>query len=311
MTIGVVVIGRNEGERLERCLASVPDGALVYVDSGSIDGSVALARARGAVVVELDPARPFTAARARNEGFRRLLELAPDLACVQFVDGDCELAAGWLEKASSFLGRNGRVAAVCGRLREKYPQRTVYNLLCDIEWDAPPGGAKACGGNAMMRVAAFAGVQGYRADLVGGEEPELCVRLRAAGWHIQRLNEEMALHDAAISRFGQWWKRTQRNGYAFAAGAHLHGAGPERHWVRESRSAWLWGFALPLLAASLTGIAGPWGLAVLAAYPLQVVRVALRGGRSRRENWWYALFVVLGKVPEAVGQLAFQLRRFQ
>lgn len=313
--IGVVVIGRNEGERLERCLATViPAKAgtrfgLVYVDSGSTDGSVALARARGAEVVELDAASPFTAARARNAGFRRLLETQPQFDYVQFLDGDCELVAGWLEHAAAFLSRHEDVAAVCGRLREKHPERTVYNLLCDIEWDAPRGAARTCGGIAMIRVDALVAARGYRAELIAGEEPELCARLRAAGWRVWRLDAEMAAHDAAISRFGQWWRRTLRAGYAFAQGAALHGAPPERLGVRESRSACLWGFGLPLLAAACMAVAGPWGLAVLAAYPLQVVRLALRGARSPGENWRRALFLVLGKFPEMLGQLKFRIER--
>jgi glycosyltransferase involved in cell wall biosynthesis len=304
--IGVVVIGRNEGQRLERAFASVPHKVLVYVDSGSTDGSVALALSKGADVVELDRATPFTAARARNAGVKRL----PEVQYVQFLDGDCELAPGWLERAERFLAENPRVAAVCGRLREKHPQRTVYNLLCDIEWDAPPGDARTCGGIAMMRVDALAAVHGFRADLVAGEEPELCARLRAAGWRIWRLDAEMAAHDAAISRFGQWWRRTLRAGYAFAQGAALHGAPPERLGVRESRSAWFWGLVLPIFAAACVGVGGPWGLAVLAAYPLQVARLALRGARSRSENWWHALFLVLGKFPELAGQLKFRLQRY-
>jgi len=47
--IDAVVIGRNEGERLVACLASL-GGEIrraVYVDSGSTDGSVAAARAAG------------------------------------------------------------------------------------------------------------------------------------------------------------------------------------------------------------------------------------------------------------------------
>ena len=302
--IGVVVIGRNEGQRLARALASVSNDLLVYVDSGSTDDSVALARAHGAEVVELDRASPYTAARARNAGFASLIGQHPELRYVQFLDGDCELAAGWLESAAAFLSQQGDVAAVCGRLREKHPQRTVYNLLCAIEWDGAPGAARTCGGIAMMRVEALATARGFRADLVAGEEPELCARLRAAGWRIWRLDAEMAAHDAAIARFSQWWLRTLRAGYAFAQGAALHGAPPERLGVRESRSAWLWGFALPLLAAVCTGVAGPWGLAVLAAYPLQVVRLALRG-----ENWWRALFLVLGKFPEMLGQIKFRLER--
>lgn len=307
--IGVVVVGRNEGERLERCLASVRAPALVYVDSGSHDQSVALARARGIEAVELDSSAPFTAARARNAGFACLMRQHPGMRYVQYLDGDCELAAGWLERAAAFLSRHGDVAAVCGRLREKHPEHTVYNLLCDIEWDAPRGETRMCGGVSMMRVEALAAAGGYRADLIAGEEPELCARLRAAGWRIWRLDAEMASHDAAISRFGQWWRRTLRAGYAFAQGAALHGAPPERLGVRESRSAWFWGFGLPLLAAACAGAAGPWGLALLAAYPVQVARLALRGGRSPRENWWHAAFLVLGKFPEMLGQLKYRLER--
>lgn len=45
-SLGVVVIGRNEGERLKRCLASLLGNVdqIVYVDSGSTDGSVQLAQ---------------------------------------------------------------------------------------------------------------------------------------------------------------------------------------------------------------------------------------------------------------------------
>jgi glycosyltransferase involved in cell wall biosynthesis len=302
--IGVVVIGRNEGRRLERCLASIPKITLVYVDSGSTDDSVALARAKGAEVVELDRAAPFTAARARNAGFAFLIGRHPGLRYVQFLDGDCELAAGWLERAATFLAQHQDLAAVCGRLREKHPQDTVYNLLCDIEWDGAPGEARTCGGIVMMRVDALASVGGWRSDLIAGEEPELCARLRAAGWRIWRLDTEMAAHDAAIARFGQWWRRTLRAGYAFAQGAALHGAPPERLGVRESCSAWLWGCGIPLLAIGLTSWLGFWGLALLAAYPLQVVRLGLRG-----ENWWRALFLVLGKFPEVLGQLKFRIER--
>jgi GT2 family glycosyltransferase len=304
MKPGVVVIGRNEGERLGVCLDSVVRLAvpMVYVDSGSTDGSVAMARRAGIPVVELDPGSPFTAARARNEGFRFLRQAFPGLAYVQFVDGDCALANGWLEKAVEFLDQHERVAAVCGRLREQFPRATVYHLLCDIEWDLPAGESSACGGIAMVRASAFESAQGFRADLACGEEPELCVRLRAAGWRIWRLPDEMATHDAGMTRFGQWWKRSQRTGYGYAACASL--------WVRESRRAWFWGLAMPLAAILCTAFAGPSGLALLAIYPLQVARLALRGARSTRENWWHALFLVIGKFPEMLGQLKFLARRY-
>ncbi len=307
----VIAIGRNEGERLKRCLESIVGIAsrVVYVDSGSTDGSVEMARAMGVDVVELDMRLPFTAARARNEGFRHLRELAPNLAYMQFVDADCEIVAGWLEKAIAFLDAHRDVALVCGRLRERYPERSIYNMLCDIEWDTPVGEAKACGGIGLMRADAFEKINGYRANLIAGEEPELCVRLRAAGWRIWRLDKEMALHDASMTRFGQWWKRSKRSGYAFAEGASLHGAPPARLWMRESRSAWFWGLGLPLFAFVCTALVGPFGLVAFVIYPLQVVRLALRGNRSMRENWWRAGFLVLGKFPEMLGQMKFLFHR--
>ncbi|NWG87686.1 MAG: glycosyltransferase [Hydrogenophilaceae bacterium] len=308
--IGVVVIGRNEGERLRRCLESVRGSAaiMVYVDSGSTDGSVDLARSLGAEVVELDMRMPFTAARARNTGFQRLIELMPELAYAQLVDGDCELHPEWIGQALAYLDAHPGVAMLCGRLRERFPEHSVYNRLCDMEWDTPIGETKACGGIAMVRADAFGQARGFRSDLIAGEEPELGIRLRANGWRIWRIDAEMAWHDAAMFRFGQWWKRSVRAGYAFAEGAHLHGRAPERHWVRESISAWIWGLAIPLVA-TLTVIWAGWsGMAVLAIYPLQILRLSLRSRGAGGAAGWRAVFLILGKFPELIGQLKFMWR---
>ena len=113
---------------------------------------------------------------------------------------------------------------------------------------------------------------GYRDDLIAGEEPELCVRLRAAGWKIWRLDHEMTLHDAAMLHFAQWWRRQMRSGYAFAQGAHLHGRPPERHWVWESRRALMWGIGFPLAVIGAIFAWGWWGALLLLVYPLQILR---------------------------------------
>lgn len=303
---GVVVIGRNEGERLVRCIDSVVGIAavVVYVDSGSSDGSVAMARARGLAVVELDMSVPFTAARARNAGFEQLRKTAPQLAFVQFVDGDCEVNSDWLAKAVAFLNANPDVVVVCGRRRERFPERTIYNALCDIEWDTPVGSARSCGGDSMMRIAALAAVGGFRPDLIAGEEPELCVRLRSRGGKIWRLGEEMTLHDAAMTRFGQWWNRSRRAGYAFAEGASLHGRPPEKHYVAQATRALLWGLVLP--AGIIVGSAlNPLFLWILCAYPLQIVRISARSDLMNRMTWVHTGFQVMGRFPEALGMLSF------
>ena len=312
--VGVVVIGRNEGERLKMCLESLKLLAdrVVYVDSGSSDGSMALAGSMTGAVVQLDVLTPFTAARARNAGFQKLIQIRPDLSYVFFVDGDCEVVAGWLDKAAHFLDEHPQVAIVCGFRREKFPEKSVYNMLCDFEWrDGPVGEMKACGGDALTRVSAFQAMHGYRPDLICGEEPEMCVRLRQAGWQIWRLGEEMTLHDAAIYRFGQWWQRMVRSGYSFAQGAALHGAAPERHGVRESARIWTWGGFLPLTTLVLMTLVGWRGLCLLAVYPLQVARLGIRGRRTVRENWWQAGALVLSKFAEMRGQLKYLFVRLR
>ena len=306
--VGVVVIGRNEGERLRRCLTSLLDStqSIVYVDSGSSDGSVAMSRSMAVEVVELDMRTPFTAARARNEGFWHLVRIRPDLKYVFFVDGDCEVIAGWVDVATAFLDGHPDVATVCGRLHERYPEKSVYNLLCDMEWASfPAGDAKMCGGVAVMRIEAVRQVNGFRPDLICGEEPELCVRLRQKGWRIWQLETDMALHDAALYHFGQWWKRMVRGGYAYAQGAREHGAPPEQHWVEESRRIWVWGLLIPLGVLILALSVDLQLLWLLAVYPLQVIRLAVTGPRSWRENWVRATALVLCKFPEMLGQLKF------
>ena len=311
-TIDAIVIGRNEGQRLIDCLSSLQAAGmrrLIYVDSGSTDGSTDAARAAGAEVIALDMTRPFTAARARNAGLERIAEdpALPDF--VHFIDGDCQLRPGWLQVAADFLAAHPQVVVVCGRRRERHPQASVYNRLCDLEWNTSIGEALACGGDALMRTQALLAVGGFRDDLIAGEEPELCLRLRRAGGQIWRLDHEMTLHDAAMTRFSQWWRRARRAGHAFAEGAALHGAPPERHWVAETRRAILWGAALPLAILLALVLMPALGVLLLLAYPAQVLRIAARHGLSRRESWEYAAFTVLGKFPEVLGVLGFWRNR--
>jgi len=300
--IDAIAIGRNEGARLLACLDSLRAAGLrhiVYVDSGSTDGSIAAAKARGVIVVALDMTVPFTAARARNAGVAALPEGG---ALIQFIDGDCSLVPGWIDRAAGFLAANPAVAAVCGRRREIAPEASVYNRLIDREWDTPAGQARSCGGDVLMRRAAFEEVGGFDPRLIAGEEPELCVRLRQAGWLIWRLDAEMTRHDAALHRFGQWWRRSRRAGHAYAEGAALHGAPPERHNVAQTRRALIWGLGVPA-AAILGALLHPLLLSILLLWPLQIARLALRDGDPVR-----ATFLTLGKIPEALGVLEYRLR---
>jgi len=284
--VGFVIIGRNEGARLGLSIDSVlrQSSLAVYVDSGSTDDSVALAGARGLPVVELDPTVPFTAARARNAGFAWLTSRHPELELVHFIDGDCELVRGWLDRALAAIRSDAGLAAVCGRRRERAPGASPYNRLCDHEWNTPVGLRETCGGDALFRVTPFRGVGGFREDLIAGEEPDLCHRIRRQGWLIRRVDAEMTVHDAAMTRFAQWWQRNRRSGYATAEAFALRGEGNVR--LRHAvASNVIW--AMPPM----------WLL-----WPVLWARICRRGGPL------VASFITLGKIPHCQGQLQYWWR---
>ncbi len=306
LPIAVILIGRNEGARLVRALDAIRHNvaAIVYVDSGSTDASISEAQARGAAVVELDTSIPFTAARARNAGVAHLRDSGELPEFLQFIDGDCELRPDWLDRALAFLRADPDAAAVCGRRREKHPDASIYNWLTDQEWNTPVGRALATGGDVLMRTSAFEMVGGFRNDLIAGEEPELCVRLRMEGWTIWRMDAEMTLHDAELTRFGQWWQRTKRAGHAYAEGVALHGRPPERHKWHQLRSALAWGLGLPLVTLLACLIVGWPALLLLGLIPVQMFRLTFKGMDRRR-----AIFLTLAKWPEALGALSYAWRR--
>ena len=313
---GAVVIGRNEGERLVRCLESLRRAgvAIVYVDSGSTDGSVAAARAAGADVVPLDTSIPFTAARARNAGLARLLERFPELRYAQFVDGDCEVRGGWLEGAARFLDENPGVAVVCGRRRERSPETSVYNRIIDVEWDTPIGEARSCGGDAMFRAAVLSELGGFDSGLIAGEEPELCFRIRRAGHRVVRLDREMTLHDAAMQRFSQFWRRSERSGHAYAELASLHGREPERLAVRALASIVAWSTGPALLAIALRASGAGWAAltpAIAYAAPFLRARAATRArGYDGATASLYAGACVIGKFAQLAGVVRFAVNHF-
>ena len=259
------------------------------------------------------PTSPSRRPEPRNAGIARLRGCRPDLVYVQVVDGDCTVADGWWDAALSAIDADARIAVVCGRRREEAPETSTYNRLCEMEWNTPIGEARACGGDALMRLEALEEVGGYDPAFIAGEEPELCLRLRRQGWRVLRIGRDMTIHDAALTRFGQWWRRAVRGGYAYAAGRDRHGDGPERFRVAEVRSILEWGVLLPVVAILLAWITWGASFAAFAAYGLLWLRIrsAMLGtGASTRDASLYARYCVLAKFAEAQGVASFYIHRW-
>ena len=309
--IGAVVIGRNEGERLLRCIGSLTGkvATIIYVDSASTDGSAAIAQDHGAHVVELKADLPLTAARGRQAGFELLRQRMPDCRYVQFVDGDCIIQDGWLDAASAFLDGKPDAAVVCGRRFEAFPAASFYNRLIDKEWDTPLGQVSACGGDSLMRASALREAGSFRAELLAGEEPEVCTRLASMGWTIWRIDARMTEHDAKIDRLSQWLRRARRGGAGYAQVWSITRKIKRPLYGRQMTSALLWVVGVPIASIVLALSTRQW--AMLALFPIlwcvQIMRIATR--RSSSEAFGSRLkvgaIVMLTKFAEAVGILSF------
>lgn len=319
--VGVVVIGRNEGERLKRCLRSLIGKVkrVIYVDSGSTDGSIAFAESLGIDVVNLDMSKPFTMARGRNAGFEYLIKHEPKISYIQFVDGDCEVVDNWINSASQELDNRPKVAVVCGRRRERFADATIYNRYCDMEWNLPLGELDACGGDAMMRCDAFRQTNGFNPTMIAGEEAELCFRIRQHGWKIVRLDEDMTIHDAAITKFTQFWKRNVRSGHAYAERLFMHGYQPERAaLLRPVKSAITWGGVIPALylICLLNSLWNPKAFVLVGAltiiYSIQgyrIYRYRRKRNDASKHAFCYAVLCLSLKIPELIGILTFLFNR--
>lgn len=318
--IGVVVIGRNEGAKLERCLLSVRNlGCLVvYADSSSSDGSADKADSLGVEVVRLISSQPMNAARGRKEGFEHLLANRPKLEYVLFLDGDCELDQDFVPTALKILVQNPRVAVVCGRRRELHPEASIYNRIANLEWDTPIGETKSCGGDALIKVSAYLSAGGFNETVLAGEEPELCSRIRRLGYKVLRIDVAMSRHDMNMHQLSQWWRRGFRTGYGALDVRRRHGV---QEFNRLLLSAWLWVLAWPLVGmamvygmavSSSVADAGLLALLVVSLLPLQVLRVA-RAGRKRgltiQDALAYGALMMVNKWACASGQLKWLLEK--
>ena len=315
-TIGFVAIARNEGERLKLCLKALvrEAGPIVYVDSGSTDGSLDFAASLGIDVLNLDCSIPFTMARARNAGWKRLIELCPEISYVHFVDGDCELVEGWTKHALDFLQAHDDVGAVCGRRQERFPKKSLFIRQCQAEWNTPAGEADSCGGESLMRRAALDQSGGFNESLIAGEEPELCLRLRQAAWKIWRIPHDMSLHDAAITSWRQWWRRCIRGGYGAADVAHRVSTGGRGLFADQVRSAMTWvclcGAGLAAAAVFLVAGFHRAAFGILATEVIILVTQSLKiawGVRSRCQDFRaaleYGFLTVIAKFPQFLGIL--------
>ena len=311
--ISVVIIGRNEGERLRACLQSVQQADwgglscdICYVDSRSTDSSVSIASALGANVIVLQDCAPC-AAKARNQGWQ-----STHGELVLFLDGDTQLASGFVRQAVAAL-QDPKLCAAWGHRRESDPHQSIYTAVLDLDWIYPTGRSLYFGGDVLVRRCVLEQTGGFDASLKAGEEPELCARLRAKGWEIEHLDVPMTSHDLAIRSLRAYWLRCYRSGIAYAEVAHRMRHMGDSLWQKESRRDFVHGIfyaCYPLLVLSALATSPVSGLALMGAALAVLARTAWRSRTKAAGNsllcLQYAVHSHLQKLPALAGQLAWK-----
>jgi cellulose synthase/poly-beta-1,6-N-acetylglucosamine synthase-like glycosyltransferase len=312
---GCVVIGRNEGERLGRALrAAVPCfAATFYVDSNSSDGSRELAASTGATVVALETG-PYTPARGRKVGLDELVKARPELEFVQFIDGDCLLEPDWVKIALEYLDEHPKVGAVFGRRREERVRESLYSRLMDIDWEHPPGSVTNFGGDALVRTRPLLEAGSWSSDTINAEDIDASLRLRKLGYDIVRLATPMTLHDARMTRFGEYFRRAVRAGYGYLEVGLRYRHGPGRFLLRRAASALFYAGVVPV-AVVVLAVSRSIFVVVPLFLLLRVLVVTTLAARRRGADLGtavtYAVFNLICKAGSLWGSLRFVLDRLQ
>jgi len=270
----------NEEHKIAAAIASALAGGagcgvpfeVVVADSCSTDGTADVARRYPVRVVQL--------AEGADRGCGVGTELAYAHSRGDFVflmDGDMQLEPGFLAAAMARLQADPGLAGVAGLLHDERIRNAVDRLRRNNRPSATPGPAAHLGGGGLYRREAIDAVGGHAADrnLKGYEEAELGMRLRAAGWRLERLALPGVRHTG--HDLGTWalLARHWRSGRAQAAGVLLRGA-LGRPWLGAALRlllhplavlAW-WLLAWPL---ALLGLPLPLALALAAGMPAAAV----------------------------------------
>jgi glycosyltransferase involved in cell wall biosynthesis len=316
--LSVVVIGRNEGERLSRCIRSIQTMKfagrveLIYVDSASTDGSALVADSMGARVISVLPLRP-TAALGRNAGWK-----SASAPIVLFLDGDTLLHEQFVADSLSAFS-DPSVAIVWGHRREINTGASLYNRVLDLDWIYAPGFVEFCGGDALVRRDVLQRVSGFDENLIAGEEPEMCRRIRALGYKILHIDRPMTGHDLAMTKWRQYWRRATRAGYAYAEVSARFRNTDLPFWgeeVEKNRRRFLVLLSIPIIGLALSILFWSMlpGFVALGGLLLLVLRTAWKAGwksSSWPTRFLYGIHSHFQQIPIFAGQLQYAKDRKQ
>lgn len=315
--VSIVIIGRNEGDRLVKCIQSAQNleypsekKEIIYVDSCSSDGSTESAKKLGIEKVYILEQEKTCAAMGRNLGLQHA-----DGELILFLDGDTQISSDFLTTAVPHF-ESEEIAVVYGRRTEIHPD-SIYIKLCGSDWSQRiPGYTDTAAGDVLVRADVIREIGGYK-EIIAGEDPEMSNSVINAGYKILFLDINMVKHDLAMYNFKQYWRHSVRSGFAYAVVADLTKKRANPLWVDKSKKILLQGILY--IFAPLLGII----LSLFLRSPIPFLIYMLLGGlilcrsflknrkkgMERKYNLIYTLHSHFLKIPLIIGQFTYMTNK--
>lgn len=217
--LSYVIIGKNAQSSIARLLDSVLantpsrlSAEIIYVDSASTDSTIEIVTQYPVTIVQLSVDQPLCASAGRYVGCQYA---TGSLIC--FLDSDMELLDGWLERALIELETNPQVAVVAGVVLDSdsaLPAECVPPVDYSLYSNPQVKDVRHVGGAALCRRSILTLVGSWNPFIISDEEPELCLRIRRAGYRVTRLEYPMVRHHTIpLSRLTSLLARRERRLY--------------------------------------------------------------------------------------------------
>lgn len=269
--LSVVVVAKNEEDRIGACLESVfaaaervvPAFEVVLVDSASTDRTVEIAREYPVTVLRIPEEHTVAGGAGRFVG-----ESVVDGEMVLHVDGDMILTETWLPRAVEYLREHEDVVGVEGHLNSS-DRETVETV-------------EMIGGVMLFDGSALRSIGGFDPFLLSNEDVDVGYRLSAAGYRLVRLPEVSADHPEGpeLYELVRRWRAGYYLGPGQAIRKSLSSPRVLSKFVARQRYkllllAWV---AAGVVSAASVGLLAVWALLSMGAAAAIASRRGVRGG---------------------------------
>lgn len=317
--IDIVVVGANQSSilrlALEKLLATpYSRGALhfYYLDMGSIDGSLEIARGVEGVEVVSQGERSTTPGAGYNRGWR-----AGKSPYVQFLSLVCQIDGEWLERGIAAMGRE--VGAAAGVVQPLHPEASIFNWLHAIEWrhKSPSCGM---GRNFLIRRELLEQLDGFDEQIPFGLIRDLSEKIDSSAWRRVQLGELMATCNLGTRRFRDWFREGVEDGEGRAALRYKEGGWPSLFGAHDLRQILIRG-GIPYIFVLLVLLGWIFGSfwysllllpsLILLLFPriFNLQQIGDQYGLSPVDAAAFGWHIALVVVPQFWGWLRFSLRK--